>query len=320
MKPHRFALFALGLALPLAATANAQRPELTGTWIASPAQNPGTVTAAASPVFGARFAMKSEPGRVTITRPAGEMSTETVLPTDGTRALTPVAAPPCMAERTVHETAGWEGDTMVVTVVGMTPAGGGTPLTLNNRTLFRRLSGDQLLVEATMSRQGQRNQVSTVYTRTADALPPLRAALPVAGVAATIDRVAWIGAMWAGTTNGLTTEERWTPPASGSMIAVSRTLRGTSLAAFELICIAERAGRLVYFAMPSARAPATQFVATDVTATSVTFENPAHDYPKLIRYAQTPDGSLETTIAGAAGSRSQKVVLQKGQPTPSKTP
>ena len=299
-----------------AATATAQRPDLTGTWTASPAQTPASVTAAPSPVFGARFAINSELGTLTLTRPAGDVSTQTVLPLDGTRALTAMAAPQCMGERTVHETAGWLGDTLVMTVVGMTPAGGGAASTLGNRTLFRRLSGDQLLVEATLSRQGQRSQVSTVYTRSADALPPMRAALPVTGVAATIERVAWIGASWAGTTNGLLTEERWTPPASGSMQALSRTLRGTSLAAFEFLCIAERAGQLVYVAMPSARTPATLFVATSVTATSVTFENPSHDYPKMIRYTQTPGGGLETTIAGAAGARPQTVLLQKASPTP----
>ena len=80
---------------------------------------------------------------------------------------------------------------------------------------------------------------------------------------------------------------------------------------FEFLCIAERGGSLAYLAMPGARTPATVFVATEVTPTSVTFENPSHDYPQLIRYALTPDGGLETTIAGANGARTMKVTLTR---------
>ncbi len=46
--------------------------------------------------------------------------------------------------------------------------------------------------------------------------------------------------------------------------------------------------------MPNARVPATVFVATEITPTRVTFENPAHDFPRVTRYARTADGSLET--------------------------
>jgi hypothetical protein len=297
---------------------NAQRPDLSGTWVAALAQQAtGALAAAPTPVFGPRFSITFDGGALTLTRPAGDVSMQTVLPLDGSRATTAMAAPVCMGERTLHETATWSGDTLVVTVVGMTPAGGGTPTAVSNRTLFRAMGANQLLVEATLVRQGQRTQVGTVYTRSTDALPPLRAALPVAGVPASIDRLQWISATWSGTTNGVTTEERWTPPASGSMLALSRTLRGTSMAAFEFLCIAERAGRLVYFAMPNGRSPATMFVATEVSATSVTFENPSHDYPKLVRYTQTADGGLQTTIAGAGGARAQSTVLQKA---PAATP
>jgi hypothetical protein len=50
---------------------------------------------------------------------------------------------------------------------------------------------------------------------------------------------------------------------------------------------------------------------TSITADAATFENPSHDYPKLIRYAKKPDGSLETTIAGESGQRAQSVTLKK---------
>ncbi len=304
------------LALLVTPAAAAQTPDLSGTWAASTTAPPGGLAAAPSPVFGARFGLRTSAGQVAVVRPAGEVSMETTIPLNGTRVATPLAAPACMAERTLHETATWEGEALVVTVVGMTPAGGGNTPEIANRTIFRRLSVDQVLVEGTMVQQGQRRQVGTVYTHTADHLPPLRAALPVPGVPATIDQVSWIGTTWAGTTNGITTEERWTPPASGAMIATARTLRGPALAAFEFLCIAERSGRLVYFAMPNARMPATMFVATEVTPASVTFENPAHDYPKVIRYSRTAEGALETMISAAGGTRAQRVTLQRVATTP----
>ena len=77
------------------------------------------------------------------------------------------------------------------------------------------------------------------------------------------------------------------------MLAVSRTLRDGLMSAFEFLCIVERDGGLVYTAMPNGRTPATDFTLTKIDDTSATFENPAHDFPKMIRYTKRPDGSLE---------------------------
>ena len=105
--------------------------------------------------------------------------------------------------------------------------------------------------------------------------------------------------------NGASTiEERWTPATGGSMLAVSRTHRTTNGAqtAFEFLCIAERAGSLVYTAMPNASTPATDFMLTRKDANSVTFENPAHDFPKMIRYSKRADGGLDATISAERAS------------------
>lgn len=116
-----------------------------------------------------------------------------------------------------------------------------------------------------------------------------------------------------GTNGTLTTEERWTPAASGGVIGLARSLRGTALASFELLCISEKEGSLVYTAMPDGRTTPTHFVLTGITHEVATFENPAHDFPKMIRYSLRPDGSLETAIAGAAGARLQTFVLKRQQ-------
>jgi hypothetical protein len=142
-------------------------------------------------------------------------------------------------------------------------------------------------------------------------------------------QVAWIAGTWTGTRGASASgalergaaasgalergasriEERWTPPAGGSMLAISRTLRDGNMSAFEFLCIVERNGGLVYQAMPNGRMPATDFTLTTIDESSATFENPAHDFPKMIRYTKKADGSLEAVISGANGAKPQTFVF-----------
>ena len=117
----------------------------------------------------------------------------------------------------------------------------------------------------------------------------------------TIADVAWIAGSWTSGT-AATVEERWTPPAGGAMLGVSRTIRGDRMSAFEFLRIVERNGGLVYIAQPNGRTP-TEFTMTKIEGTSVTFENPTHDFPKMIRYAKRPDGGLEASISGGPGTK-----------------
>jgi hypothetical protein len=126
---------------------------------------------------------------------------------------------------------------------------------------------------------------------------------------ASIAQVAWIAGLWTGRDGGISFEERWTPPAGGAMLAVSRTLKGDRMVAFEFLRIVERDGGLVYVAQPNGRPP-TDFVLTELTADSATFENPAHDFPKMIRYAKRGDGTLEARISDG-GQRSETFVFHR---------
>jgi hypothetical protein len=83
------------------------------------------------------------------------------------------------------------------------------------------------------------------------------------------------------------------------------------MSAFEFLCIVERDGGLVYQAMPNGRTPATDFSLTKVDATSALFENPTHDFPKMIRYAKLPDGSLEAVVSGEGGQKPQTFVFKR---------
>ena len=155
--------------------------------------------------------------------------------------------------------------------------------------------------------------VSGVYKKSSDPLPPADTTARPTVATATIAQVEGIVGTWTGTMGTRTIEERWLSPAGGSMLATSRTILAGSgvMVAFEFLCIVERNGGLVYTAMPNARMPPTDFTLTKVTPDSATFENPAHDFPKMIRYSKLPDGSLETMVAGADGARPVTVVLKK---------
>ena len=94
------------------------------------------------------------------------------------------------------------------------------------------------------------------------------------------------------------------------MLAVSRTITGERLVAFEFLRIVERDGGLVYIAQPNGRPP-SEFVLTAIDANAATFENPAHDFPKMIRYTRREDGGLEARVSGSNGERAQSFVFTR---------
>jgi len=115
-------------------------------------------------------------------------------------------------------------------------------------------------------------------------------------VRASISQLAWLAGTWSGGGGPISVEERWTPAAGGAMLAVSRTVKGDRMVAFEFLRIVERDATLVYIAQPDGRPP-TEFRLSAITADSATFENKAHDFPKVIAYAKRPDGTLEARVS-----------------------
>ncbi len=288
-----------------------QARNFSGTWTATKDAPSTGVAAAPSPVLGPRFALKHAGESLTFTRAIREIGVETTYTLDGREVKTKMPVQTCQGESFTIETAALEGEAIAFTTVGIiSPGGNATKLSV--KRLFRLVAPDTLVVEGTMVQAGQSRAVATVYKKSADpiAASPAPAATGATPATATIADVAWIGGVWIGGTNSVI-EERWTPPAGGSMLAISRTLRNNAMSAFEFLCIVERNGGLVYTAMPNARPTPTDFTLTQITPDSATFENPSHDFPKLIRYSRKPDGSLETTIAGEGGQRPQSVVLKK---------
>ena len=128
-------------------------------------------------------------------------------------------------------------------------------------------------------------------------------------VRASISQMSWLAGAWNGGSGPVSFEERWTAAAGGAMLAVSRTVKGDRMVAFEFLRIVERNGGLVYVAQPDGKPP-TDFTLTALSATSATFENPAHDFPKMIRYTKRADGTLEASV-GDGGGKDETFVLRR---------
>ena len=114
----------------------------------------------------------------------------------------------------------------------------------------------------------------------------------------------WFAGCWELRTPRRIVQELWLPPASGSLIGMSRTLRrtaaGDSLVEFEFLRVTRRDDAWVYHAQPNGRPPTefTAHAAQHAGDTSVTFTNLAHDFPQRITYRRRGADSLVARVEG----------------------
>ena len=129
---------------------------------------------------------------------------------------------------------------------------------------------------------------------------------------AAIGDVAWLADGWVGSRGekGPTTEERWSPPLGGAMLAVSRTVTREKMVAFEYLRIVERDGGLVYIAQPGGRPP-VEFVLTELGKSRAVFENPRHDSPQRIVYELSPEGGLIASIGFMKGGTPRRFEFKR---------
>jgi len=121
-------------------------------------------------------------------------------------------------------------------------------------------------------------------------------ALPLQG--ASVADLAWLAGCWQpeGSESGST--EQWTAAAGGTMLGVSRTVKGGETVAYEFLQIRERAGGgLEYVAHPSGQRE-TPFALLRLEARAVVFENLEHDFPQRIVYRLEAEDRLHTHIEG----------------------
>jgi len=112
----------------------------------------------------------------------------------------------------------------------------------------------------------------------------------------------WMAGCWEHRTNKLVVTEQWTFPRAGMMLGSGQTTRGDSTIEYEHTRIFERDGKLVYSAQPSGQAPA-EFVADGVRGLSVTFSNPAHDFPQRVIYTSVGPDALLGRVEGQRGGK-----------------
>jgi hypothetical protein len=311
MRIHHIGICVAWLAAGSHPAAAQGQPDFSGTWTAvdtAPANGGQPVR-----LFGPEFVIRQNAGTFSITRALGDAMMTTTHPLDGSEVRLRQPGRLCEADAESVFTAGWEGEAVRVSLVGSAPPGGGAVVKREFLWRFTMPAPDTLLLEASVpiTSRGTGRWVSTTYKRKG---PPPAPTPPAAKpTPATIGQIGWLAGVWTGTLGPNDIEERWTPPAGGSMLAISRTIRAGVMNAFEFLCIVEREGGLVYVAMPNGRQPATDFVLTKIEGESLTFENPAHDFPKMIRYTRRPDGSLEAVISGDAKRKPISYVFKKQQ-------
>lgn len=128
--------------------------------------------------------------------------------------------------------------------------------------------------------------------------------------AARVDSLRWLTGCWEQRRARGTIEEHWTRPAGGSMLGLGRTIRhgpsGDSITSYEFTRIVERSGRLVFVAQPSGQKLA-EFTEETLTDSSVTFSNPAHDYPQSVSYARRGTDSLYARTDGIIGGKNRRI-------------
>ena len=292
----------LGIVVLLLATAAAsaqERPDLSGTWSLPPDAPPGAGgKPAPSPGFGPTITIHQNADTVTIARLIGGESVHVVHTLDGSESRSRTPGGLCRGDSHAIWTAVWQGDALMTTLVGSLPPGATTITKMDVKTSFRLQTPDTMAVAITLRNPEttETRTVTTLYRKTGPAAALRAPSKPP--VQAMISQIEWLSGTWIGTTATSTIEERWTPPAGGSMLAISRTIRNGAVNAFEFLCVVERGGGLVYQAMPNGRQPATDFTLTRMDPNGLTFENPTHDFPKVIRYTRGADGSLEAVISG----------------------
>jgi hypothetical protein len=110
---------------------------------------------------------------------------------------------------------------------------------------------------------------------------------------------------WAFEADGRRVEEHWLAPAGGSLMGVSRTVKGGKTVEYEFLQIRDLPEGVTYIAKPSNQ-PEAKFVLSSKTGDEVVFENPTHDFPQRIRYRLQGD-TLRARIEGNLNGKARGV-------------
>lgn len=121
-----------------------------------------------------------------------------------------------------------------------------------------------------------------------------------------VERLGWLSGCWEGVRGERTFEEQWMLPRGGMMLGMSRTSVRDSIVDFESVAIVSRGGRTFYRARPEGQAQA-EFDLKQLSDSTVTFENLAHDFPQRISYNRVRGDSLLAYIEGTTNGNTRRV-------------
>lgn len=125
--------------------------------------------------------------------------------------------------------------------------------------------------------------------------------------AASVSELAWLAGCWASEGAEPGSGEQWMAPAGGTLLGMSRTVKGGKTVAHEFMQIREiEPGRLAFIANPSGQAETT-FPLLRLTASEVVFENPKHDFPQRVLYRLEENGRLRGRIEGLSNGQPKGV-------------
>lgn len=128
------------------------------------------------------------------------------------------------------------------------------------------------------------------------------AAEPVIPGDPTIADLSFLSGDWSLTNEKTEVEEHWTAAKAKTMIGMGRTIANDRTVMFEYLRIEERKDGVYYVAQPRG-GPAVAFKLTSVAKEKAVFENPKHDFPKMIRYEKNAAGHLVATVSGGADAK-----------------
>ena len=127
----------------------------------------------------------------------------------------------------------------------------------------------------------------------------------------TLENLNWLAGKWrlekqARTANGETlrriVDEQWTSSAGGMMLGVSRTVENGKTVSFEFLRIVQRSDGTYYIAQPNGDPP-TEFRLKSAQSDEWVFENPAHPFPRRIRYRRDGEDALMARIEDESGTK-----------------
>lgn len=122
-----------------------------------------------------------------------------------------------------------------------------------------------------------------------------------------VEQMAWLAGCWRGQFGESGTVEQWLPPAGGTMLGVSRTVRQGRTTEFEFMRLQQLPdGTLAFQPQPGGRPP-TVFRLLSLGEQEAVFENPAHDFPQRIRYARPEESRLLASIEGFRNGTPRRV-------------